>query len=290
MAKRKTKGEPDLIFLLIIIGLPFYGIYKVGESIGWGMFIIGIVLIGGVYLWFKSSKEKEHQDALMQKGQGRYDGLAQKSHYQKNQKNLPPIRKHAKPEIDKFLDVKRKTQFIVFDVETNGLDDKCSVLSCSAIKYEIDLKTFEAIEMDRFDRYYYPIEQFNPRAIAVNGLTKDVITEKRGFSNYPKHFTQDTDFEKYCDGVHRFVAHNISFDMRFIPFLKGKKKLCTMMTNMDIVAVEFLEWKNEWKYPTLSETAFYYGIPFKELDLHNSMSDTEITANIFFRMIEAIKP
>lgn len=200
----------------------------------------------------------------------------------------PPTRKHAKPEIEKFLDVKSKTRIIIFDVETNGLNGGCSVLSCSAIKYEIDPNTYEMTEIDRFNRYYYPVEQFDSQAIAVNGLTKEVITEKRGDGTYPEKFCMDSDFETFCSDTEGFIAHNISFDMQFIPFLVEKKKFCTMMTNTDIVCVYFMAQKNEWKWPKLSETAIHYGIPFNESDLHNSMYDTEITVKIFLRMIEAM--
>lgn len=201
-------------------------------------------------------------------------------------KSYPPTRKHAKPEIDKFLDVKRKTQIIVFDVETNGLNSECSVLSCSAIKYEIHPSTYEMTELGRFNRYYYPRESFNPQAIAVNGLTKEVLAEKRLGVDYPEHFHLDNAFEIFSSDAKRFIAHNISFDTQFIPFIANKKKLCTMKTNMDIVAAGYLQWKREWKWPKLSETAVHYGIPFNESELHNSMTDTEITAQIFFKMLE----
>ena len=140
-------------------------------------------------------------------------------------------------------------------------------------------------ELDRFHRYYYPLERFNPQAISVNGLTRDVIDQKRGDATYPKYFTDDPDFENFCKGVLRFVAHNISFDAQFVP-LAGKKKLCTMMTNMDIVAVQYLERKRQWKWPKLSETAVHYGIQFSESELHSSMADTELTANIFIKMLD----
>jgi DNA polymerase III subunit epsilon len=203
-----------------------------------------------------------------------------------NKSDPPSTRKHAKPEIDKFLDVKRKTQIIVFDVETNGLNSECSVLSCSAIKYEIHPSTYEMTELGRFNRYYYPRESFNPQAIAVNGLTKEVLAEKRLGVDYPEHFHLDNAFEIFSSDAKRFIAHNISFDTQFIPFIANKKKLCTMKTNMDIVAAGYLQWKREWKWPKLSETAVHYGIPFNESELHNSMTDTEITAQIFFKMLE----
>ena len=203
-------------------------------------------------------------------------------------KFYPPTRKHAKPEIDRFLDVKSKTRIIIFDVETNGLSGFYSVLSCSAIKYDFGPNTYEMTEIDRFNRYYYPVEQFDTQAIDVNGLTREVITAKRGDSVYPDHFCMDSAFETFCSDTERFVAHNISFDMQFIPLMEEKKKFCTMMTNTDIVCVYFMAQKNEWKWPKLSETAIHYGIPFNENDLHNSMCDTEITAKIFLKMIEAM--
>jgi len=201
----------------------------------------------------------------------------------------PPVRQHAKPELDKFLDVKRKTRIIVLDVETNGLTSDCSVLSCTAIKYEIDPNIYEMTELERFHRYYYPVEPFNSEAIAVNRLTRGVITDRRADATYAMHFAEDPDFESFCAGVLRFVAHNISFDSQFIPFLGRKKKLCTMMSNMDIVAVHFMQSKNEWKWPTLSETALHYGISFTNSDLHGSMKDAEITAEIFMKMLHAAR-
>jgi DNA polymerase-3 subunit epsilon len=184
---------------------------------------------------------------------------------------------------------KRDTRIIVFDLETNGLHAGCSVLSCSAIKYDLNHDTYEMKEINRFNRYHYPIEEFNYTATYYNGLTRDVITEKRGDSTYPENFSADHDFEKFCSDTESFVAHNISFDIQFVPFIGNKNILCTMMTNMDIVAVYFLESKREWKWPKLSETAIHYGIQFSDRDIHSSIADAEITAKIFMKMLEAIK-
>jgi len=199
----------------------------------------------------------------------------------------PPTRKHAKPEINKFLNVKRKTKIIVFDLETNGLKGSDSVLSCSAVKLEIAPSTCELNELEHFSRYYFPVERYNPRAIAVNGLTQEVIADCRGDCDYPQHFIHDDGFIKFCEGVNRYVAHNISFDSRFVPHVSRKKRFCTMMENMDIVAAQYLEYKNQWKWPTLSETATYYGVIYKGDELHKSINDTRITVSIFKKMLEA---
>jgi len=201
----------------------------------------------------------------------------------------PPTRNNAKEEISKFLKVKTKTKIIVFDIETNGLDKNYSVLSCSAIKYEIDPNTFQMTELERFSRYYYPIEKFEKDAIAKNRLTKEEITKRRNNATYPEYFIQDIGFFNFCQGVSRFVSHNIDFDLKFLPFLNNKKKFCTMKINTDIIAVKLLDWKKEYKYPTLAETATFYNVQFNEIYLHDSMVDTEIVAKVFEKMLEKAK-
>lgn len=265
------------------------------------MTIFIIICFVVVILYFAITNVSEEQDKKKRRAQAEAQVKANRlrcgsegdkkyrEELKKYDEQSPPTRRHAKPEIDKFLNVKRKTRLIIFDLETNGLSDKHSVLSCSAIKYDIDPNTCELSELARFNRYYYPVEQFDPAAISVNGLTKEVITEKRGTATYPEHFKMDSDFEVFCNDTKRFAAHNISFDSRFVPFIAKQKKFCTMMTNTDIVAVYFMKSKRDWKWPKLSETAAYYSISFNESDLHGSMADTEITSKIFMEMLKRAK-
>lgn len=255
--------------------------------------LIVLTIICGIFYYFKYYRKKEKAPNNIQSIK-----TTQRLGYEYVPINNDPqpfhvptstvtIRMHAKPEIDMFLDVKSEIKIIIFDVETNGLSGRDSVLSCSAIKYKFDPNTYEMTEIDRFNRYYYPVEQFDPQATVINRLTREVITERRRGVAYPNHFYVDTDFETFCSDTERFIAHNISFDMQFVPFIKEKKKFCTMLTNRDIVAVYFLKGKREWKWPKLSETAVHYGIQFNETELHGSMVDAEITAKIFRKMLDA---
>jgi DNA polymerase III subunit epsilon len=261
---------------------------------------IFLILLIGVPIAYYARKEYKTPDTVIQEDRTEKIEKTDKERiptsvdtisgrYQPHQNDSPPIRKNATREICKFFDGEKITKFIVLDVETNGLDRECSVLSCSAIKYEINTETYDTTEIGRFDHYYFPIEEFDPSAIYVNGLTRDVIAERRGKATYTEHFQQDDDFKTFCNGVLRFVGHNISFDMQFLPFLDDKKTFCTMMTNTDIVRVHFMVQKNEWKWPKLSETAIHYGVLFNESDLHSSMYDAEMTAKIFLKMLESIK-
>jgi len=179
------------------------------------------------------------------------------------------------------------SSIIVFDVETNGLKaESCSILSCSAIRYTYD-DAFKFKEEARFNRYYFPHENFHKTATDINGLTRLKVKELRGDCDYAKFFNEDEDFGIFCQDSHLLVAHNISFDASFIPFIRrGKSEFCTMKNNTDIVRSKWMPDKNEWKWPTLKETATFYNITASSKNLHNSMYDTEITALIFIEMVK----
>lgn len=182
---------------------------------------------------------------------------------------------------------KRPKIIIFVDLETNGLSPSSSVLSCSAIKCHVDPSAGTLTQLDRFNRYYYPKERINHRAIAVNGLTRDEIKRLRGSYEYPRYFIEDGSFQAFCDTCHRIVAHNCSFDRSFLPFFTGQS-FCTMRHNTNVVCAEWMPWKGEYKWPTLLETAKHYGIPVDESMLHKSNADVDITLQIFQRMLEGL--
>jgi len=69
MAKRMTKAESTLIMWLIIIGLPIFLIFQLGESMGWGtLVIIGLVAVTLVVL-IKAQSKKKRREALLHKYQ-----------------------------------------------------------------------------------------------------------------------------------------------------------------------------------------------------------------------------
>lgn len=173
---------------------------------------------------------------------------------------------------------------IVFDTETNGLEE-CSVLSISAIKLSVNKENLKVSEISRFNRYYFrnPGEEINESAIFVNGLTDLEIEKRRIGENYAKYFEKDIDFLKFCKGCNHFVAHNIEFDRKFIPF-ELKHQFCTKVENVEILKIPGKYGKYKW--PRLNETAFYYGIVLDENEWHGSEYDTEICKDIFVAMLE----
>jgi hypothetical protein len=73
-----TKAESQLIVWAIIVGLPIYGIYKFGETIGWGWLVLWIAILGGGYLWYQSKNEKTRQAELIRQKEIRRAELLKK--------------------------------------------------------------------------------------------------------------------------------------------------------------------------------------------------------------------
>ena len=176
---------------------------------------------------------------------------------------------------------------IIFDTETNGLEN-CSVLSISTIKIDVDLKLNSYKEIGRFNRFYFRNEgeKINAEAVTVNGLTDEEILRRRVESGikYSKYFEKDRDFIDFCKGIEHFVAHNISFDRKFIPF-DLKTQFCTKESNIDILKIPGKFGKYKW--PRLNETAKFYGIELDENRWHGSEYDTEICKEIFMAMLKS---
>jgi DNA polymerase-3 subunit epsilon len=172
---------------------------------------------------------------------------------------------------------------VFFDVETNGLSGSSSVLSIAAIKALFDGNSIDAIE-EIFTRFYYrkPGERENREALAVNGLTDAVIREKRGAAAYAEHFHHDKDFAAFCAGVRHYVAHNIAFDRKFVPF-PLKHCFCTMKENTGIIRIK--RYYGGFKYPRLSEAAEFYGLALETGRLHGSDYDTRLAYEIFRKML-----
>jgi len=176
------------------------------------------------------------------------------------------------------------TKIIFFDLETNGINKNCSVLSIAALKYSFDGKSLKQMD-NPFVRYYFrkPPEKWDINAQKIHGLTDEIIDKKRGNNTYELFFFKDKDnFNKYCSEIKHFVGHNIAFDEQFI-YLPIKYKFCTMKSNENIVKAKNQEGVIKW--PTLKETALFYKIIFKASNLHDSYYDITLTYKIFEKML-----
>jgi DNA polymerase-3 subunit epsilon len=180
------------------------------------------------------------------------------------------------------------TAVVFFDTETNGFTSQYSVLSISAIKavFSGTKAAISDVIVDRYERFYYrkPGEILSAGAVKVNGLTDEIIAEKRGCAAYPRHFHEDIEaFRIFCGESCHFSAHNIAFDQQFIPFPLSNI-FCTMNENKNVINLR--RKTGGLKFPSLSETACFYGINVCTDQLHGSAYDTHLVYLIFKKMLE----
>lgn len=177
---------------------------------------------------------------------------------------------------------------IFWDTETNGLQKHHSVLSISAIKYFINIENdkINSEIIDKYERFYFRKagEEIGKEAIDVNGLSDDVIEKRRGNVDYPINFCDDIkSFQSFCSDTRHFVGHNIYYDKQYINFWLANM-FCTMLSNTKIIGLKKRDGRP--KYPSLGETARFYGVELNENELHGSMYDLFITYRIFLKMLE----
>lgn len=177
------------------------------------------------------------------------------------------------------------------DTETNGFDaKKTSLLSVYAEKENGEV----------YERFYYPVEDYNDSAIEVNGLTREKVNSLRTDVTYPEHYIDDQDdLATFLDDVSLFVAFNVNFDYAWMP-QKFKDKpcatFCTMMHSKRAVGARNRHGKV--KFPNLGEAADHYGISIEGDDgslekvssdkLHSASYDTKISKQIFGILMDEI--
>ena len=177
---------------------------------------------------------------------------------------------------------------IFWDTETNGLTARNSVLSISAIKcyFGMEGQSGGSGILERYERFYFrkPGEKLGEEAISVNGLSEEVINTLRKNAAYPQNFCDDINsFRLFCSDTRHFVGHNINYDKKYIDF-ELANMFCTMKHNT--IPAGLKRPCGKPKYPSLGETAVFYGIEFDENQLHRSMYDAFITYQVFCKMLD----
>lgn len=173
---------------------------------------------------------------------------------------------------------KANGKFIIFDLETNGLQGS-EVLSISAQKCQV-MRNKQIQVLDHYDRYYFPTKKYNWQAIKVNGLNEKALIKKRAGCNYPEHFLDDLDaFIDWVGDVECFVGHNLKFDMSFFPEeVKFPRVFDTMIVNKEICK---LPSTYGYKMPKLVEAASFYEVDTDQGTLHTSSFDVDVTRRVF---------
>ena len=172
--------------------------------------------------------------------------------------------------------LKSLEQYILLDFETNSHNAK-DVIEVAAYRLVHDTNEYKIL--DTFHRYYFSRYPVNEMALSVHNLTPENIIELRNNAKYAKYFEDDKDFIEFCNKANTLIAHNISFEVRYIDDLvKFREHFCTMKENKNIVKA--LNIKGNIKNPKLIETLNYYKISFNSNKLHGALYDIDKTLEV----------
>ena len=158
--------------------------------------------------------------------------------------------------------------FIVFiDVETTGINPaQDAIVQISAIKF------FGTQEIDRFNTYINPNRSIPPEATSINSITDAMVADAP-----PIHAIKDKFFDFIKHSV--LVGYNVTFDLSFISAAYGAAL-------HGITYIDVMNWAHTYlDLPNyrLETVAKYLGFHATG-SFHDSLTDCEATANIFWKL------
>lgn len=156
--------------------------------------------------------------------------------------------------------------FVVFDLETTGFSPRYDeITEIGAVKIE------NGRIVDRFSTFVNPLRPIPPKVVELTNITDDMVADAPIID---KALSKFEDF--IGDSV--LVAHNASFDSRFIEFRrKGKANYPTIDTLLLAQCLD-LRIKN-YKLGTLAKR---FGINLQ--GAHRAVNDAEATAELFLHL------
>lgn len=184
--------------------------------------------------------------------------------------------------------------YATLDLETNGFKGT-SVLSASSIVFDE-----KGTIVDFFNRFYFPCEELDLRALRIHGLNMNRINWLRSFEKYPESFMEDTgSLVEFWDinNAEKIIVHNLSFDTSFLPASarKRRKWWCSMKGLTDLCSIPGS--RGRYKWPRLEEAEriikarFFPPDPTNQAEIsmprkipHSSLSDCFNLYSVFMRV------
>ena len=169
-----------------------------------------------------------------------------------------------------------KAKWVVFDVETTGLDPRQGDKICeiAALKLRGDKK------VDQFHSLVNPERPISPGAYLVNQITNEMVKDAPTITVILPQFLS---FIK--GGI--LVAYNAGFDLGFIEWEMGERReALPPVPVVDVLSLARRLMPQIGKFP-LWRVAKSLGISFPRE--HRALADVEVTAKIFSHFLSVLK-
>lgn len=166
------------------------------------------------------------------------------------------------------------SSFVVFDLETTGLDSKVDeIIEIGALKI-VDNKI-----VDTFQELIRPKSTISAFITNLTGITNEMVKESSSIEEVLPRFLEFV-------GDFVLVGHNVNFDISFI--YDASMRISHQPFSNDYIDTLRLSRKllNNLYRHKLGEIANYYGID--TTGSHRSLKDVEMTLAIFYKLQEEI--
>lgn len=168
--------------------------------------------------------------------------------------------------------------FVVFDLETTGLNSTPSSGSMDAIIEIGAFKITDGVISESFSTFVNPQRKLSDEIISLTGITEEMVKDA------PTYEEVMPDFFKFCQG-NILVGHNAAnFDFKFIDHYCSRLGYMLERKVMDTIplAQELLYLPN-YKLNTIAD---HFKISFNH---HRAIDDAFVTAKIFLELIKIKK-
>ncbi len=166
--------------------------------------------------------------------------------------------------------------FVAFDLETTGLSPQLDrIVEIGAVKF------VDGREVSRFGKLVDPEMPMPPGAMAVNGITDDMLAGK------PTVREVLPEFLDYIRGA-VLVAHNASFDLGFIRSAMGRLGL-GLLAN-DYVDTKVMAQKAFPGRPNYKLQSLAADLGVRSLEAHRAVDDARVCQEVFGACLKQLNP
>ncbi len=175
-------------------------------------------------------------------------------------------------------DCLKEHEFVVFDLETTGLNSTPATGNMDRIIEIGAYKIKNGLIKESFSTFVNPEKILSEEIVKLTGITQEMVKDA------PKYEDVMPDFYKFCQGS-ILVGHNIAgFDFKFVEYYCAKCGYTLERKIMDTIPLAQSQlYLANYKLNTIAD---YFKIVFNH---HRAVDDALVTAQIFIELIKLKK-
>ena len=170
---------------------------------------------------------------------------------------------------------------IVFDTETTGLNpaEGDKIVDIGAIELIDHLPTGR-----RFQRYINPMRSLSDEVVKIHGLTEEFLADKPTFEEICHEFLEFIGTDSFL------VAHNASFDMKFLNYELKQAGCDELNMNRVIDTMELAHKMFPGARANLDELCRRFHIDNSERTLHGALLDAQLLVEVYLELLGGREP